>query len=288
MMNMKTQHTMISEVLDVQTKQIQGQSVPALGFGTFQMKGTACQSAVSTAIEIGYRHIDTARMYENEADVGKGIKDSGIPRKDLFVTSKIWIDTLDPEGIARETRKSLELLQTDYVDLMLIHWPNPDQNLEESLSAMLEELTEGRIKRVGVSNFPPNLFKEALAYAPIFCNQVEYHVCLNQEKLVGIARAHDILLTAFSPLAQGSLSGQEALIKVAKKYGKSTEQVALRWLIQQDHVAAIPRSSNPDHMRSNFEIFDFELDLHDLKLIDQLPKDQRVINPDFAPDWENG
>lgn len=277
----------ISATMDVEVKQFQGLSVPTLGFGTFELKGDDCRRAVDTALEVGYRHLDTARDYGNEASVGKAFHESGLDREDVFITSKIWRDDLDSASVVREIRKSLETLRTDYLDLVLIHWPNPEFSLEATLQAMLGERECRHVRAIGVSNFPASWFKRALAYAPIVCNQVEYHPMLSQDKLLGIARAHDAMLTAYSPLAQGEVLERRELHEIAEKHGKKPGQIALRWLVEQDHVVAIPRSASPDHIRDNFDIFDFELDASDNQRIAQMQKGRRLINPDFAPDWED-
>lgn len=278
--------TTIPNPFNVSTKVIRQQTVPALGFGTWQLKEDTCQQAVETALEVGYRHVDTARMYDNEEYVGRGIASAGLPRSELFVTSKVWYEDLSPEAVKQGINDSLSELKIDYLDLVLIHWPNPDYSLEEALGGMLEYREKGYVRNIGVSNFPAKELKHALAYAPIFCNQVEYHPLLNQDKLLGVARAHDVLLTAYCPLAQGKISEQAAITKIAQKHGKSPQQIAIRWLIEQDHVAAIPRSSNPKHIRSNFDVFDFELDDEDRQAIHDLPRDGRICNPDWAPDWD--
>jgi len=267
-------------------KRIQGDIVPSIGFGTYELDSSTCHTSVLKALEIGYRHVDTARMYKNEGAVGKAITESSIDRKDIFLTSKVWHEDLSPGTIEKELTESLKLLQTDYLDLFLIHWPNPEFSLEETIHALERERARGRIRHVGVSNFPPSWLKRAIACGPIFCNQIEYHPLLGQEVLLKIALAHDILTTAYSPLAQSEALGLDELKPVADKHGKNTAQVALRWLIEQSHVAAIPRSSSPEHIKSNFDIFDFQLDSEDWEVIEGLPKDKRQINPDFAPDWE--
>ncbi|MDX1680330.1 MAG: aldo/keto reductase [Akkermansiaceae bacterium] len=269
------------------TKTIQGREVPSLGFGTYELEGEVCREAVECAIQTGYRHIDTARMYENEADVGRGIASSGIQREDLFVTSKVWWEHLEPEQIERETEESLKQLDFDYLDLMLIHWPNPEVSLEASIEALHQLRESGKIRHYGVSNFTPSLFKEACEYGEIFCNQVEYHPQLGQLAVLEAARQNGSAVTAYSPLGQGEEIGHEVLEEIGEKHGKSSAQVSLRWLIEQDVVLAIPRSSKREHIESNFDIFDFELDSHDKLRIGGLPKDQRQIDPDFAPDWEN-
>jgi len=276
----------IPDVLNVNAKVIRQQSVPSLGFGTWQLKEQTCQQSVESALETGYRHIDTARMYENEVYVGKGIANGGVPRSELFVTSKVWMEDLSPETVKRGISESLGDLKLDYLDLILIHWPNPDYSIEKALGAMLEYREKGLVRQIGVSNFTSKQLLEALAYAPVFCNQVEYHPFLGQDKLLGVCRAHDVLMTAYCPLAQGKAGDDPDIQRIAKKHGKTPQQITIRWLIEQNHVAAIPRSSNPKHIQSNFDVFDFELDAEDRSAIRALPKDDRLCEPDWAPDWD--
>lgn len=271
---------------DLFTKTFQSVNVPALGFGTYQLKGDVCCNGVTKALEMGYRHVDTARMYENETEVGKGIKQSTVGREDIFLTSKIWREHLDPDNLTRELQNSLRELQTDYLDLLLIHWPNPDIPLEATLEAMMTAKEKGYIRNLGVSNFPSDLLKEAVEKAPVLCDQVEYHPLLSQEALLSVAEEHDLMLTAYSPLAQGEVIHHSELEAIGKSYGKSANQVGIRWLLEQPRVVAIPRSSNPEHIQQNFDVFDFELSDEDNERINRLPKDQRQINPGFAPDWD--
>ncbi|MFP4260239.1 MAG: aldo/keto reductase [Opitutales bacterium] len=268
------------------TKEIKGTTVPTLGFGTFKLEGETCRKAVAKALETGYRHIDTARMYANEVEVGKAIQDSEIPREDLFVTSKVWWEDLSPHGIREAIENSLRDLQTDYLDLALIHWPNFEYSLEESIQTLRVHQDAGKIRRYGVSNFPALEFHDAIGYGEIFCNQVEYHPLLKQDAILDIVQDYGAAFTAYSPLAQGEAIGYPELETIAKKHGKTSEQVALRWLIEQKNVLAIPRSSKPEHIESNFDLFDFELDADDKAEIEKLPKDRRQINPSFAPDWD--
>ncbi len=268
-------------------KSFQGVQVPTLGFGTFELEGQTCRKAVREALAMGYRHVDTARMYSNEDQVGAAIGDSGLDRGEIFLTSKVWREYLAADDVRKHVNASLELLQTDYLDLVLIHWPNPEIPLEESFEAFEELKTKGLIREYGVSNFPPSWFSKALITSDVFCNQVEYHPFLSQDPLLEIARKNDVMLTAYSPLAQGEAIGHPELEDIASKHGKSSEQIALRWLIEQDNVVAIPRSSRPEHIESNFDIFDFALDDEDRAHIADLPKDRRQIDPDFAPDWED-
>ena len=269
------------------TKSIMGRDVPALGFGTFELQGDTCIQAVETAIGTGYRHVDTARMYENEAEVGRGIAKAGVARDELFITSKVWWEDLKPDAIRHEIEESLRLLKLDHLDLALIHWPNPEVSLRAAIETLHELREAGHIRHYGVSNFTPSLFREAAGYGEIFCNQVEYHPQLGQEAVLEVVRQNGSALTAYSPLGQGADISHDILRKIGDKHGKSAAQVALRWLIEQDKVLAIPRSSKRGHIESNFDIFDFELDNEDRLMIAAMPKDKRRIDPDFAPDWEN-
>lgn len=269
----------------IPSKIIQEQPVPAIGLGTWELEGRECRDSVTNAIHLGYRHIDTAREYGNEADIGAALVDTGIDRDELFLTSKVWWEDLDEETVINEVDASLEALQTDYIDLVLIHWPNPEVPLDEPLGT-LEMLQEGGlIKYFGVSNFTPDILQDAMQIAPLFCNQVEYHPLLNQSELLDLAVRHDLLLTAYSPLAQGDVESYEALRRVADRHRKSPEQIALRWLVDQPKVVAIPRSSNPVHLRSNLEIFDFDFDDEDLGLIASLPDNVRKVDPAWGPVW---
>jgi len=266
---------------DLFTKSFQSVQVPALGFGTFQLEGDECCNAVTEALDMGYRHVDTARMYQNETEVGRGIRDASVDREETFLTSKIWRDHLDPDNLLREVQNSLRDLQTDYLDLLLIHWPNPDIPLSATLDAMNRAREKGYIRHIGVSNFPFSLLKEALEQAPILCDQVEYHPLLGQEALLAMAKEHDLMLTAYSPLAQGEVVTHPVLESIGVSYGKSGNQIGLRWLLEQPQVVAIPRSSKPEHIRENFEVFDFALTKEDHEKIADLPKDQRQISPDY-------
>lgn len=271
---------------DLFIKTFQSIDVPALGFGTFQLKGDDCRRAVTEALNIGYRHVDTARMYRNEVDVGRGIRDASLDRGDIFLTSKIWLDHLEPNDLERETKNSLQDLDTDYLDLLLIHWPNPEVSLTSTLNAMMKLKAEGLIRHLGVSNFPSALLTQALEHAPILCDQVEYHPLLDQSALLDVAGEQDVMLTAYSPLAQGAIPHHPALKAIGEPYGKTATQVGVRWLLEQPQVVAIPRSSKPEHIQQNFEVFDFSLSEEDKAEIARLPKDQRQIDPDFAPEWD--
>jgi 2,5-diketo-D-gluconate reductase B len=227
-------------------------------------------------------------MYNNEADVGAAIKDSGVARAELFITTKLWTTNLTPPLVASSFAESLEKLQMDYVDLLLIHWPNPAVPLGETLAAMQDLMRQKKTKAIGVSNFPVKLMREAIEThkAPIACNQVEYHVMLSQAAVLDYARKHNIIVTAYSPLGRGGLHKNQLLTEIGHHYGKTGSQVALRWLIEQDGVAAIPKAASAKNAQANFNIFDFELSDKDCQAITKLSGNNRLIDPDFAPKWD--
>ena len=265
---------------------VHGRAVPALGFGTWQLKGDAATDSVLDALDIGYRHLDTAQIYKNEAEVGRALAESAVPREDVFLTTKVWRDQLAPDAVRLSTEESLDKLGTDYVDLLLVHWPNDAVRLEETLEAFLSLREQGRTRLIGVSNFPPALVERALNVVPdLACNQVEHHVFLGQQALREVAREHGMMLTAYSPLAQGQVLADETLKRIGEAHGKSAGQVALRWLVQHERTAAIPKASSHRHRQANFEIFDFALSGREMAEIDGLEKSRRLVDPGFAPAW---
>jgi len=243
--------------------QVQGTSVPAIGLGTWQLTGQSCRETVEAALEMGYRHVDTAQAYGNERQVGLGIEAAAVDREDVFLTTKLDGSNRDARSVRRSTRESLNRLGTDYLDLLLIHWPNTPwmASLSETLGAMNDLVEEGLVRHIGVSNFSPSLLDEArdISSVPILTDQVQYHPYWDQRKLLDYCRIHDVLLTAYSPLARGGVLDDPALVQIGNRYGKSPAQVALRWLLQQDGVAAIPKASSRDHLEANLAVFDFEL-----------------------------
>lgn len=263
-----------------------GMDVPALGLGTWQVTGAECRRVVEKALEIGYRHIDTAQMYENEAEVGAALRSSGLARDDFWVTTKVSPEHAAPKEVTRTTHDSLKRLAVDSIDLLLLHWPQPAVPLEQTLGAMQRLQEEKVVRHIGVSNFTPPLLDEALRLAPIGCLQVEYHPYLGQSQLLQMAQDRDLLFTAYCPLARGKVAQDPVLREIGEAHGKSAPQVALRWLLQQHNVAAVPKASSEAHLRSNFEIFDFELDAEEARRIAQLERGERLINPSFAPQWD--
>lgn len=268
------------------TVDVGGEGIPALGFGTWQLQGEACTEAVADALDLGYRHIDTAEAYGNEEEVGRGIRRSGVDRDEIFLTTKVWWKDLSHDECLRAAEESLRKLGLFQVDLLLIHWPDPTVPLDEPLEAMQELKNDGKIRHMGVSNFTPSLLEEALDKAPVVCNQVEYHPFLAQNELLGLAREHGLMLTAYSPLARAKVMEDETLREIGEAHGKSAAQVALRWLLQQDRVAAIPRARSSEHRKENLRVFDFELSDEEMGRIADLDEGLRIIDPDFAPDWE--
>jgi 2,5-diketo-D-gluconate reductase B len=265
-------------------------AIPTLGFGTWQLKDDECVKCVREALAIGYRHIDTAQAYENEEQVGQGIQDSRVQREDIFLTTKIWIENAHAQDVKSSLDGSLKRLNTDYVDLLLMHWPVEDVPFEETMRAFEDVQKAGKTKLIGVSNFTVSQMKQVKEELgiDIACNQVEYHPTLSQDPVLNFIRQHDMLMTAYSPLGRGEDLEEPTLKELAEKHDKSVGQVVLRWLIQQENVCAIPKSSNMGRIKENFEIFDFELDDKDMqKIFDLAREDSRLISPDWAPEWDN-
>lgn len=267
---------------------IKGIRIPKLGFGTWQLNGKTALSAVDHALNTGLRHIDTARIYDNEEWVGKAIKLSAIPREDIFLTTKLWERHLRGESsLMKGAEESLQKLQTDYVDLLLIHWPFSGMPLDECLQAMEKLKRSGKILSIGVSNFTSEILKQAMEFCPqIVTNQVEYHPLLNQDTLLKTAKSYNIFLTAYSPLARGHVMKIKQLQTIGQKYRKNPAQIALRWLVEQENVTCIFKSAGLQRIESNCNIFDFELSPKDKKIIQQLThNNKRIVSPAFAPKW---
>jgi 2,5-diketo-D-gluconate reductase B len=268
--------------------QTQGIRLPRLGLGTFRMQGEACRAAVESAIALGYRHIDTAEMYGNEEAIGAALAESKVARKDLHVTTKVWNDNLSPDAIRRAFDASLKKLKLDHVDLYLVHWPARGMNLPAIFETLMKLKDEGRTRAIGVANFNIALLKTVVEEikAPIACNQVEYHVMLDQTPLRKYLAAKSIPLVAYCPLAQGRAASNETLVAIGRKHGATAAQVALKWLLDQDGVAAIPKASRKESQRANLDALNVGLDDEDRRAIANLPKDRRCVNPGFAPAWD--
>jgi 2,5-diketo-D-gluconate reductase B len=238
----------------------QGVDVPALGFGTYPMKGDSCRTAVQRALETGYRHVDTAQMYDNERAVGKAIAGADVPREDVFLVTKVLRRNLAYEDVLESVADSREKLATD-IDLLLIHAPSRTVPIEESITAMNHLQDRGTVAHIGVSNFSVSQLQEAVATSdtPILTNQVEYHPFEDQSDVLEFCIENDVILTAYSPLAEGRVVGNDLLEETGNRYGKTGAQVALRWLLQQELVSAIPKASSPGHIQENAGVFDFDL-----------------------------
>ena len=238
---------------------IKGEKVPSLGLGTYRLTGEACVRAVERALAMGYRHVDTAQMYGNEAEVGRGLEESGVDRSGVFLTTKIWPSDFAHDRVISKTHESLKKLGTDYVDLLLMHWPGDGVPLGETLGAMRELQDEGGVLYVGVSNFSPSLVEEATGHAEIFCNQVQYHPYRSQDALLEQSKKMDYLLTAYTPLSRGGVQDDATLGEIGEAHGRTATQVTLRWLVQQEKVSAIPKATGEEHLGENLDVFDFEL-----------------------------
>src|SRR5881227_3808900 len=254
--------------------QTQGISLPRLGLGTFRMQGDVCRAAVESALALGYRHIDTAEMYANEEAIGAAIAASRLARGDLHVTTKVWNENLAPDAIRRAFDKSLKKLRLDQVDLYLVHWPAPNMNLPAMFETLMKLKEEGRTRAIGVANFNVALLKTVVEEikAPIACNQIEYHVMLDQTTVREYLAAKSIPLVAYCPLAQGRAASDETLVAIGRKHGASAAQVALKWLLDQDGVAAIPKASRAESQKANLDALKLRLDEADRKAIAALPK----------------
>jgi len=265
-----------------------GASIPALGFGTFQMAGDDVVRMVSWALDAGYRHVDTAQGYRNEVEVGRGIAASGVSRDEVFLTTKVTPRRFTPGDLRASVEESVSALGVDAVDLVLLHWPNPDVPLADTLGALAQVRERGLTRHVGVSNFPTALLDEAvrLSDAPLVTNQVEYHPYLSQQAVLDAVRRHGMALTAYSPLAQGAVLDDEVLREVAAGHDATVGQVALAWLLAQDGVVAIPKTASEDRAAENLAALELTLTAEELTRIDGLARGHRVIDPDFAPRWD--
>ncbi|WP_431303182.1 aldo/keto reductase [Sediminicoccus sp. BL-A-41-H5] len=264
-------------------------TMPALGLGTWPMKGAECQVAVESALALGYRHIDTAEMYGNEEAVGAGIAASGVARGEVFLTTKIWHDKPDGASFRAAFAASLERLQQPYVDLLLVHWPSPALNLPSVLTALAHIHAEGLARAVGVSNFPSALLREALALdiAPIACLQVEQHAMLGQQTLLDITQPAGIVMTSYTPLGKGEVLEHPVLTGIAARHGATPAQVALAWLLSKRLVAAVPKAASATRQAENLAAAKLKLSEADLAAIAALPKNRRFVNPAFAPAWDS-
>ncbi|MGH2802394.1 MAG: aldo/keto reductase [Thermoleophilaceae bacterium] len=260
--------------------------MPKIGFGTWRLSGRDCEQGVADALAAGYRHLDTAAMYENEEEVGRGLRASGVDRSEVWLTTKVWPDDLEPRRVRAALERSLRSLGVDHVDLFLIHWPNPAVPLAATLEAMSALRDEGHTREIGVSNFTAALFREAIDLAPVIVNQVEYHPFLRQEAVLDACREHGAELTAYRPLAKGEVADDSTIGAIARAHDATPAQVALAWLIGQDGVSAVPKASSPERRRENLAALRLELTPEERARIDALPKGRRAVETQWSPDWD--
>lgn len=264
--------------------------IPTIGLGTFRLKGVQAQNSVTTGLELGYRHIDTAQIYDNEQDVGASLQKSKVPRAEIYLTTKIWTENLSKEKLIPSLQESLRKLAVKYVDLTLIHWPSPKNEvpLRETLEALLEAQRLGLTKEIGLSNFTIAQMKEAIEIAGaknILTNQIEVHPFLQNKKLVEFCKAQGILVTAYMPLAYGKVMKDETLLQIADKHKTNPADVALSWLLDQE-MLIIPSSTKRENLLSNLQVRRGFLTKEDFAAIAKLDRGERLANPSFSPAWD--
>jgi diketogulonate reductase-like aldo/keto reductase len=271
------------------TVESHGARIPLIGLGTWDLRGRTCAKMVEEALKLGYRHIDTAAMYGNEEAVGEGLRASGVPRDEVFITTKVWSSDLRARDFERSARDSIRKLKLPSVDLLLIHWPNPSIPLKETMGALCKMKREGVARHIGVSNFTVALIEQAvgLATEPLVNNQIECHPYLDQGKPIAASRKRGLSVTAYSPIARGRVKGDAVLSRIGKAHGKTAAQVCLRYLVQHD-VIVIPRTSRSERLKENFAVFDFKLTAAEMKEIAGLAHPGgRIVEWGGTPKWDD-
>jgi len=268
-----------------------GANIPALGFGTFRIPEEDIRRILPEALKLGFRHVDTAQIYKNEGAVGEVIAKSGISRHDIFLTTKVWVDRYHHADFLASVDESLQKLKTDYVDLLLLHWPKSDVPLAERIGALNDVRKAGKVRNIGISNFNVALTEEAvkLSDTPLATNQIEYHPYLDQTKVIAAARKHGLSVTAYYLMADGKVPDDSVLKDIGARHGKTAAQVALRWAVQQPDVVALSKTATESRLKENFDIFDFALSEEEMQAIHALAKpDGRIVNPGhLAPEWDD-
>jgi 2,5-diketo-D-gluconate reductase B len=264
-----------------------GARIPLIGLGTWQLSGRLCVGMVEEALRLGYRHIDTATMYENEREVGEGIRLSGVSREEVFVTTKVWTSDFAPRDLQRSAKASLSKLKLADVDLLLLHWPSKTVPLADTIGALCKIKRDGLARHIGVSNFTAPLVEQAveLSTEPLVCNQFECHPFLDQSKLMPATRRRGLAVVAYAPTAKGKSKSDPVLIRIGKAHGKSAVQVCLRWLVQQE-IVAIPRTSKPERLAENIGVFDFALSGAEMQEISALARSERLVDWSGSPQWD--
>jgi len=269
--------------------EVAGVSIPRLGFGTWPLTGEACARSVEAALTAGYRHVDTAEMYGNEREVGAALKASGVPREEVFLTSKVWHDHLTRDAMMAAAEASLLRLGIDKLDLYLIHWPSPVTSMSEAVAALSAVHRAGLTRAVGVSNFPAALVEEAVALSdvPLAVNQVEYHPYLDQTPVKRVLDRHGMALTAYCPLARGKVLEDPVIADIAGRHGVTPAAATIAWLLAQDGVIAIPKSASEERIAANLAALDVTLSADDRAAMNGLSRpDGRLIDPEWAPRWD--
>jgi 2,5-diketo-D-gluconate reductase B len=261
-----------------------GAKIPLLGLGTWDLRGRTCVRMVEQALQLGYRHIDTAEMYDNEREVGEGLHASGVKRGEIFVTTKVWPSHFAPRDLERAARDSLARLRVREVDLLLLHWPNPQIPLADTLGALGKVKRDGLTRHIGVSNFTVKLLEEAtrLSTEPLVANQIECHPFLDQSKVIAACRKHDMAVVAYSPIARGGARNDKLLARIGAAHGKTAAQICLRFLVQQN-IVVIPRTSKEKRLAENAAIFDFTLSAAEMTEIAGLARcDGRIVDWSYS------
>ncbi len=264
-----------------------GLAIPRLGFGTFQLSGAQAYDSVMTALDAGYRHVDTAQGYANEAEVGRALRDALVDRDEVFVTTKLLPSNAAADDVRTSTEQSLRELDTDRVELLLLHWPAEHvAPLAETLEAMTKLRESGLARAIGVSNFPSAMLARAFDLAPLVTDQVEHHPFLAVTPIERVLQQHGGFLTAYSPLAKGEVAEDSTLRSLAADHGVSPAQITLRWMLQRPGVVTIPKSGTEERIRSNAQVYDFELSDDEMASIDALDRGHRLVDPANGPDWD--
>ena len=272
----------------MQVVEAHGARIPVIGLGTMTLKGDICVQAVKAALQMGYRHIDTAWFYGNEKEVGEGLRQSGVKREDIILCTKVRETHLEPDKFSQSLGESLANLQLPWVDLLLIHWNNKDIPFKTSIGALCKAKKDGFAKHVGVANFTSKMLDEAWAVTtePLVCNQIEVHPFINQDKVLAASKKHGMAVVAYVPIARGKVPGADALERIAKVHGKTAAQISLRYLVQLG-LCAIPRTANPQHLKENLDVFDFTLSAAEMAELKALnATNMRVVNPPHTPAWD--
>jgi 2,5-diketo-D-gluconate reductase B len=270
----------VSTIGPIPSVEANGAKIPLVGLGTWELRGSTCARAVEQALRLGYRHIDTAEMYNNERDVGDGLRASAVPRGEVFVTTKIWPSHFAPRELERAARDCLARLRLSEVDLLLLQWPNPQVPLSETIGALCKVKREGLTRHIGVSNFTVALIADALKYStePLVCDQVECHPFLDQNKLIAECGKRGMAVVAYSPLARGEFRRNPVLTRIGAAHGKTAAQICLRYLVQR-HIVVIPRTSKLERLSENAALFDFTLSDQEMTEIARLgSRDGRIVD----------